>query len=584
MIETLSAADSGSDDGALGAASGASPQPAVCKRLLSSCNVSNADYNPHVPPATAGSRTWFEGWYLRVTSDGDEDGDGGGGGGGDRKGGTTSFALGIGHFPDQHLPNPSAACFLVVSSASKGAAPRLYTRNFDSLRVESPAPPPPDASGRGRPRNADSSGTCSGGGGGAAAAAADDSAGAVSFALEARSGADGATSGEDFCQWEVTQGSVRVEARLGGARLRLRSTAGACAAADPWDGPEAPAPEGWVAKLGFLLRLRYNVLSLDTPVQYELREGAGSGGEDQNGDGGGGDGADACALVSEAARVDAAKDAGGVLGAAAAEMMTADGVAAADAGPLLSLPPPPRPPRPVVWRGGRLHLEKNWGETFPDQWLWTQGHRSDAAGQASFVLAGGLLPHVLEPLVPPVRMYVLSYHPPPPAARFTVDSRDPPLFSSLTVRGCEGVFSLELYGIHHVVQVVASADPGTFQAIPCPTGSGFRNYSIESFSARVQLRVLRRPYPLAPPAAATLLWEDTFSGAALEFGGGYVCPEAMPQLSNVVGAWGHDGGGGGGGVAAAAARDDSDVAAAAAATEEGERGWEGQEQAVDVQR
>lgn len=65
--------------------------------------------------------------------------------------------------------------------------------------------------------------------------------------------------------------------------------------------------------------------------------------------------------------------------------------------------------------------------------------------QASFVLAGGMLPHVLEPLVPAVRQFVLSYHPPGGRPPVTMDPWDPPVLSSLEVQGCQGVLVVELY-------------------------------------------------------------------------------------------------------------------------------------------
>lgn len=143
----------------------------------------------------------------------------------------------------------------------------------------------------------------------------------------------------DFCRWEMTQGSVWMDVRLGGARLRLKSTQGACAAAEPWNGPDRPSPEGWVARLGFLLRLRYDVLSLNTPVQYELCETEGK---------------EKYSAVIERDEC-------------------ADGSRSTVAAPL-SLPIPP-------WRPGALHLEKNWGTSFPDQWIWAQGHQSGSSGQ-----------------------------------------------------------------------------------------------------------------------------------------------------------------------------------------------------------
>jgi hypothetical protein len=57
---------------------------------------------------------------------------------------------------------------------------------------------------------------------------------------------------------------------------------------------------------------------------------------------------------------------------------------------------------------------------------------------------------------------------------------------------------------------------------------------VQSFRAVLEVRVYERPFPMAPPASARLLHSARFEGAALEFGGAYVCPEAMPQLKGVL--------------------------------------------------
>ncbi|PNH08543.1 TATA-binding protein-associated factor [Tetrabaena socialis] len=584
------------------------------------------------------------------------------------------------HRQQQDLSNPPAACFILIDLGPGSGPLRVYSQNFDRLTVDSPAVDPnldlgpdpdieptsgqastapnpdhrhavppsdslPNASGpsaRGggtRPvedRHKDGpKGSTNGNGskGSTNGAIASGPTTAVSFSLYA---ADASGASSDFCSWRVTPSGVSINASVGGARLWLRTTTDACAAAEPWGGPGGPdQPEGWLARFGFLLRLEYDVLTLRTSVQYDLQEDEYDGGGAIDGTGAAADStraAVAATTAAAAAAAAAATEPGGGVGTAAAAAL-----GAALLPPVPPLPPPPSPPSPL-WRSGAMHFEKNWGAAFPDQWVWAQGHHSERGHQASFVFAGGLLPHVFQPALPAVRQYVLSYHPPPPAPPLTIDPYDPPLFSSLAVRGCDGVLAVDLYtpmhvgwyarvsdseasssfgiGIGHypggsagdgsariasfvfaggllphvfqpalpavrqyvlsyhppppappltidpydpplfsslavrgcdgvlavdlytpmhVVRLVASADPQTFQALPCPTDSGFRNYSVESFSARVQLRVLRRPFPFAPPASAVLVAEDDFSGAALEFGGAYVCPERMPQLRGMRG-------------------------------------------------
>jgi hypothetical protein len=106
------------------------------------------------------------------------------------------------------------------------------------------------------------------------------------------------------------------------------------------------------------------VLSLSTPVQYELQEGRAAGVVDDNGGRDRECGGGPCSVA-------------GAEGAAPGLLLSES----ADEGGGLPLPPRPA----VMWRPGRVHLEKNWGESFPDEWIWAQGHKTDAGGQVGEV-------------------------------------------------------------------------------------------------------------------------------------------------------------------------------------------------------
>jgi hypothetical protein len=97
-------------------------------------------YDPHEPQESP----FFEGWFLRITTSNNG----------------PTFAVGIGHLPQQSVRNPSAACFLLLNPPSDNAAaaaqavanitdlsaktiprylslqqPRTYTHYFSSLDV-----------------------------------------------------------------------------------------------------------------------------------------------------------------------------------------------------------------------------------------------------------------------------------------------------------------------------------------------------------------------------------------------------------------------------------------------------------------
>jgi hypothetical protein len=96
-------------------------------------------YDPHEPQESP----FFEGWFLRITTSNNG----------------PTFAVGVGHLPQQSVRNPSAACFLLLNPPSDDAAaaetaanttnlsattthkhltlqqPRTYTHYFSSLDV-----------------------------------------------------------------------------------------------------------------------------------------------------------------------------------------------------------------------------------------------------------------------------------------------------------------------------------------------------------------------------------------------------------------------------------------------------------------
>lgn len=78
---------------------------------------------------------------------------------------------------------------------------------------------------------------------------------------------------------------------------------------------------------------------------------------------------------------------------------------------------------------------------------------------------------------------------------------------------------------NHVLFSVQAVPPSLHAPPPCPRHA-VQDFSVESFNASVHISVYRRPYPLASLASSTLLFEDRFEGAALEFGGAYVCRDA----------------------------------------------------------
>jgi hypothetical protein len=196
---------------------------------------------------------------------------------------------------------------------------------------------------------------------------------------------------------------------------------------------------------------------------------------------------------------------------------------------------------------GRAHLEKNWGAAFPAWWVWAQAARgggADGADGAAVAVAGGSPPPlpwapawVSEALpvawLPRLRVFSLFLR---ISCGFSlsIDASNPAL-ARVDAEPCGGALSLRLESWGHVVELRATAPPASFSPLTCPTSSGFRDASVESFAAALSVHVWEKRgwrLPFSGGGRRELVAREAFTGAALEFGGDARC--------------------GGGGVAAAA--------------------------------
>lgn len=267
-----------------------------------------------------------------------------------------------------------------------------------------------------------------------------------------------ADDGPSDFQYAVDGRNISFTAKLGTLELKVDTTS--TSEITRWSDASA-VPEGWATKAGPLLGLQWFVYSTDTSVRYYYKHRpAGQPG------------------------------------------FTSEGV-------------------------GRAHMEKNWGTSFPGKWLWAQGYSwGDGSEldlpqpQASFVLAGGILP--LKPLPDALgpRIFALSYR--KDDFSFACDAWKPaiPVYK---VDACGGRLDVWLYCVDltHVVHVELSAPPHTFSHVTCPTQQGFQETSVQSFCTSAKVTVMRRRG----------LWGQEvlscaeFAGAALEYGGDFKCPD-----------------------------------------------------------
>ncbi|KAK9806941.1 hypothetical protein WJX72_008185 [[Myrmecia] bisecta] len=175
---------------------------------------------------------------------------------------------------------------------------------------------------------------------------------------------------------------------------------------------------------------------------------------------------------------------------------------------------------------GLAHMEKNWGSYFPDAWVWGQG----AASQVKLAFAGGVIPLGTKLVKPSVWVVGLRTE--------SLSWDFSPLFPNTAlfwprIDACNGEFELEAVQLTHLVKIKVKADPNSFlKGLLCPTKTGFRNMSDETFTARVVVEAYeRRLHKLE--WRPRLLERRVLNKFALEFGGDHRCQ----QFSRCGDAW-----------------------------------------------
>lgn len=167
---------------------------------------------------------------------------------------------------------------------------------------------------------------------------------------------------------------------------------------------------------------------------------------------------------------------------------------------------------------GYAHQEKNWGDSFPDSWIWAQGISNDRSN-SHFALAGG--PTKVGPLT--VTAYLVGYR--SFSLNWSFHPQDPSLFTP-TIRSCDGYFNLVAKDVTgKMLNITIQAEPKSFTKVGCPTRTGFRRFSDESFVSHVIVEAYQ---------FGQLVETTSFDGAGLEFGGDYMCSPNADRESILV--------------------------------------------------
>lgn len=177
-------------------------------------------------------------------------------------------------------------------------------------------------------------------------------------------------------------------------------------------------------------------------------------------------------------------------------------------------------PKGNLQGSGFAHQEKNWGKSFPSQWVWAEATSKD--GKYLFALSGGTVP-VVGPIAVTAWLigwrspkHVLNFHPQDLTSAF-----DP------KISACNGTYSMDVVNAAtgKRLYVRISAPISTFTALAVPWEKGFiPRGCIESYASTTIVQVY---------SWGTLVEEVTITGSALEFGGGYLCKkkEIVEQVS-----------------------------------------------------
>lgn len=163
---------------------------------------------------------------------------------------------------------------------------------------------------------------------------------------------------------------------------------------------------------------------------------------------------------------------------------------------------------------GAVHLEKNWGESFPKKWIWSEGiSRGD--DNVTFAISGGLVGFS----VISVDAYLIGYR--NPSAGLSLDFRPDNSVVTAKIDGCSGAVSLTVRSLSHKVEFQIFGSPKTFSScLFGPETKGFERACVESYDATAtvvvsQMSLFGFMYKVVDKRIIT--------NAALEFGGNNVC-------------------------------------------------------------
>lgn len=169
--------------------------------------------------------------------------------------------------------------------------------------------------------------------------------------------------------------------------------------------------------------------------------------------------------------------------------------------------------------GAHMHMEKNWGSSFPDSWIWSQMYNAETGNY--FALTYGLLD---TPWKLPIPAHLFGYR--NFEKKIFIDYRpDNSYVSEKNFDACKGEIMIEMKQLlgNSRLRLRVSADRSSFgKAFPGPMQWGFQDICEETYNAVAKIEVYMKGDGHFF-AKETLVESGEFPLSALEFGGNFRC-------------------------------------------------------------
>ena len=160
---------------------------------------------------------------------------------------------------------------------------------------------------------------------------------------------------------------------------------------------------------------------------------------------------------------------------------------------------------------GVVHMEKNWGNSFPTAWMWAQGYSSSTG--ATFAITYGPINILFQSIS--VDGHLAGYR--NPRADISVDFRPDNSYKSVTHDACRGETSFEFTSLTYTLSIQMSSSMGTYSGcLYGPMQNGFRPVCVESYASIAVVELRKTIF-------GQLVDRQEFTNTALEFGGDFTC-------------------------------------------------------------